>query len=84
MNEHPLHPIDLILKKRSGLEHTPKELKFLADGAARQSIAPEQLSAWLMAAFQHGLTLSEVHALTTSMRPPTNGKSRPRSTTRGA
>ena len=72
MNEHPFHPplhaIDLILKKRSGLEHSPEELKFLADGAATQTIPPEQLSAWLMAAFQHGLSLSEVHALTTAMR----------------
>ncbi len=45
------HAIDLIIKKRSGLEHTPEELKFLADGAAKQSIPPEQISAWLMAAF---------------------------------
>ncbi|MBV8631433.1 MAG: thymidine phosphorylase [Silvibacterium sp.] len=68
MNDHPFHPVDLILKKRSGLEHTPEELRFLANGAAKQSIPPEQLSAWLMAAFQHGLTLNEVHALTTAMR----------------
>ncbi len=72
MTEHRFHPqfhaIDLIIKKRSGLEHTPEELRFIADSAARQSIPPEQISAWLMAAFLRGLTLSEVHALTTAMR----------------
>jgi pyrimidine-nucleoside phosphorylase len=68
MNEHPFHPVDLIIKKRSGLEHTPEDLHFLATGAAKQSIPPEQLSAWLMAAFLRGLTLNEVHALTTAMR----------------
>ena len=68
MSEHSFHPIDLIIKKRAGLEHTPEELKFLADGAAKQTIPPEQLSAWLMAVFQHGLTLREVGALTTAMR----------------
>ncbi|HZD47505.1 MAG TPA: thymidine phosphorylase, partial [Silvibacterium sp.] len=68
MNEYLFHPVDLIIKKRLGLEHTPAELSFLARGAAKQSIPLEQLSAWLMAAFLRGLSLNEVHALTTAMR----------------
>jgi len=51
--------LDLILKKRSALEHSPEELKFIALGAADGSIPDYQLSAWLMAAFLNGLTPAE-------------------------
>jgi pyrimidine-nucleoside phosphorylase len=68
MTEHTIHPVDLIIKKRKGLELTPEEIRFVVTGAANQSIPPEQLSAWLMAVFEHGLSVDELHALTTAMR----------------
>jgi pyrimidine-nucleoside phosphorylase len=63
-----MHAIDIIRKKRDGAELTTEEIHFLAKGAAEQSIPPEQLAAWLMAAFLRGLTTAEVNALTTAMR----------------
>ncbi|MFY9935736.1 MAG: thymidine phosphorylase [Silvibacterium sp.] len=63
-----MHAVDLILKKRDGGELTPEEIAFLVTGAAKQSIPPEQLSAWLMAAFLRGLSIAEVNTLTTAMR----------------
>jgi pyrimidine-nucleoside phosphorylase len=63
-----MHAIDIILKKRDGGELTPEEIHFVVAGAANQSIPPEQLSAWLMATFLRGLSLSEVNALATAMR----------------
>jgi pyrimidine-nucleoside phosphorylase len=64
----PLHIIDLIRKKRDGGALDAREIAFLAAGAADGSIPPEQLSAWLMAAFLRGLSLDETRALTLSMR----------------
>ncbi len=64
----PLHIIDLIRKKRDGGSLDEREIGFLAAGAADGSIPPEQLSAWLMAAFLRGLTLDETRALTLAMR----------------
>ena len=62
------HPVDLIRKTRDGRALTANEIQFLVDGAARQTIPPEQLSAWLMAALLRGLRGEELHALTTAMR----------------
>ncbi|MCK5583824.1 MAG: hypothetical protein KAI33_08540, partial [Elusimicrobiales bacterium] len=59
--------IDLILKKRSSLEHDFKELKFIADGAASGKIRDYQLSAWLMAVFFNGLSKNETAYLTKAM-----------------
>ena len=53
----PLHMIDLIRKKRDGGELDAREIGFLVAGAADGSIPPEQLAAWLMAAWLKGLTL---------------------------
>ncbi|MFP5229025.1 MAG: thymidine phosphorylase [Acidobacteriota bacterium] len=63
-----LHAVDLIRKKRDGEELTQEEIRFLVEGAARETIPEEQLSAWLMAAFLRGLTLAELDTLTTAMR----------------
>lgn len=59
--------LDLILKKRSALEHSPEELKFIALGAADGSIPDYQLTAWLMAAFLNGLSKKETAAFTRAM-----------------
>src|SRR5215469_11594042 len=68
ISEAPIHPIDLILKKRDGRALTDREIRFLVSGAASSSIPPEQLSAWLMAAYLRGLSLDETRALTLAMR----------------
>ena len=67
-NLHPFHTVDLIRKKRDGEALDERELAFLAAGAASGSIPPEQLSAWLMAAWLRGLSLDETRALVLAMR----------------
>jgi pyrimidine-nucleoside phosphorylase len=64
----PIHTIDLIRKKRDGGALDAREIGFLVAGAASESIPPEQLSAWLMAAWIRGLSLDETRALTVAMR----------------
>jgi len=64
----PLHIIDLIRKKRDGGSLDAREVGFLVDGAAQESIPPEQLSAWLMASFLRGLSRDEIRSLTMAMR----------------
>ena len=64
----PLHTVDLIRKKRDGGTLDAREIGFLAAGAASGSIQPEQLSAWLMAAWLRGLSPDEIRALTLAMR----------------
>ncbi len=63
-----LHAVDLIRKKRDGEELNADEIRFLVEGAARETIPEEQLSAWLMAVFLRGLSLGELDTLTTAMR----------------
>ena len=65
---HALHAVDIIRKKRDGEELTPDEIRYIVEGAARETIPEEQLSAWLMAVFLRGLTLAELDTLTTAMR----------------
>ena len=65
---NPLHAIDLIRKKRDGGSLDAREIAFLVSGAASESIPPEQLSAWLMAAWLRGLSLDEIRSLTLAMR----------------
>jgi pyrimidine-nucleoside phosphorylase/thymidine phosphorylase len=50
-----MRPYDLIRKKRDGGVLEPEELAFLAEGAAKGTIADEQLAAFLMAVFFRGL-----------------------------
>ncbi len=64
----PLHVVDLIRKKRDGGALNAREIGFLAAGAANGSVPLEQLSAWLMAAWLRGLSLTETQALTLAMR----------------
>lgn len=68
LGESPLHMIDLILKKRDGGALDARELAHIACGAADESIPPEQLAAWLMAAWLRGLTMEEARALALAMR----------------
>jgi pyrimidine-nucleoside phosphorylase len=64
----PLHAVDILRRKRDGEELTPDEIRFIVEGAARETIPDDQLAAWLMAVFLCGLTLGELDTLTTSMR----------------
>jgi pyrimidine-nucleoside phosphorylase len=64
----PLHMVDLILKKRDRGALDAREIGFIVAGAANESIPPEQLSAWLMAAWLNGLSLDETRALALAMR----------------
>jgi pyrimidine-nucleoside phosphorylase len=63
-----LHAFDVIRKKRDGEELTDEEIRYIVEGAARETIPEEQLSAWLMAVFLRGLSLRELDALTMAMR----------------
>ena len=67
-NPAPLHMIDLIRKKRDGGALDAGEIGFLVSGAVDGSIPPEQLSAWLMAAWLRGLSQDETRSLTLAMR----------------
>ena len=64
----PLHMIDILRKKRDGGALDGREIQFVARGAADDSIPPDQLAAWLMAAWIRGLSLDETRALTLAMR----------------
>ena len=64
----PLQMIDLIRKMRDGHALDEREIGFIVEGAARESIPIEQLSAWLMAAWMNGLSLHETRALAIAMR----------------
>ncbi len=63
-----LHAFDVIREKRDGNELTDEEIRYIVQGAARETIPEEQLSAWLMAVFLRGLSLRELDTLTTAMR----------------
>lgn len=63
-----MHAVDLIRKKRDGGELNPGEIRWLVEGAARQTVPDDQLAAWLMAAWLRGLSLAELEALTLAMR----------------
>jgi pyrimidine-nucleoside phosphorylase len=63
----PTRVIDLIRKKRDGLELSRAEIECLVGGYTRGEIPDYQLSAWLMAALLRGLSRAETAALTDSM-----------------
>lgn len=64
----PLQMIDLIRKMRDGRALDDREIGFIVQGAARETIPIEQLSAWLMAAWMNGLSIHETRALAIAMR----------------
>ena len=63
-----IHAVDLIRRTRDGEPLDREQIAFLVAGAATGSIPEAQLAAWLMAAFQRGLTLEELADLTEAMR----------------
>jgi len=63
----PIRAIDVIRKKRDGLELSRVEIESLVGGYTRGEIPDYQVSAWLMAALLKGLSRAETAALTDAM-----------------
>ena len=61
-----MRAVDLIQKKKEGLEHTKEEIYFLVDNYTKGNIEDYQMSAWLMAVCFNGLTDKETAYLTQS------------------
>ncbi len=62
-----MRTVDLIAKKRDGIELSADELRFLVDGFTRGDIPDYQVSAWLMAVYWRGMSNSETAELTLAM-----------------
>ena len=58
---------DMIMKKRSGAEHTSDEIRFIVEGFTKGEIPDYQMSAWLMCVYYKGMTHDETCALTYAM-----------------
>lgn len=59
--------VDLIQKKRDGLELTDEEIHFIIDGYTKEIIPDYQMSAWMMAVCFQGLNRRETATLTKEM-----------------
>lgn len=59
--------IDVIRKKRDGIELTREEIEGLVNAYTRGDVPDYQVSAWLMAVVLRGMTRAETAALTDSM-----------------
>ena len=64
----PIHPLDLILKKREGHELSTAEIDAFVHAVLHNTITEAQLGSLLMAVYQRGLTLRETADLTRAMR----------------
>ena len=62
-----MHAVDIIAKKRDGLELASDELKFFIDGYTKGDIPDYQASAWCMAVLLRGMTEAEATACTLHM-----------------
>ncbi len=63
-----LRAVDLIRKKKEGLELNDEEIRFLVRGYTEHDIPDYQMSAFLMAVCFQGMTDEEILSLTLSMR----------------
>ncbi len=62
-----MRAVDLIIKKRDGLELTEEEIKFFVNGFTRGEIPDYQASAWAMAIMLKGMSDQETTDLTLAM-----------------
>lgn len=62
-----LNPVQIIVKKRDGGEHTREELRAFIDGFVRGEIPDYQVAAWAMAVYFQGMTPRETTELTLAM-----------------
>lgn len=60
-------PLDLVVAKREGREHTAEELRSLVDRFVAGEVPDYQMSAWLMAVCWRGMTPRETADLTLAM-----------------
>jgi len=60
-------PVDMILAKRAGKEHTAADLEAFLSGYVAGNVPDYQVSAWLMAVCWRGMTARETAALTLTM-----------------
>ncbi len=60
-------PVDIIRKKRDGLELSREEIEFFISSYTREEIPDYQASAWLMAVVLRGMSRKELAALTEVM-----------------
>jgi pyrimidine-nucleoside phosphorylase len=60
-------PLEVIGRKRDGLEHSAEEIRFLVSGYLNGEIPDYQMAAWLMAVCTRGMTRAETLALTRAM-----------------
>lgn len=63
----PFDVVDLISKKRHAAPLGSSEISWLVDAFTRGAIAPEQMSAWLMAVVIQGMERREIRDLTAAM-----------------
>jgi len=69
----PIHPVDLILRKRDGLSLTDEEIQGFVRAIVERTpesplITDAQIAAFLMATLLRGLDAGELSALTSAMR----------------
>jgi pyrimidine-nucleoside phosphorylase len=62
-----VNALEVIGRKRDGLEHTAEEIQFLLGGYIAGGVADYQVAAWLMAVCIRGMTAAETLALTRAM-----------------
>lgn len=62
-----MHAVDIIIKKRNGIELSNDEINFMIDGYTKDLIPDYQMSAFLMAIYFKGMTDSETTSLTLAM-----------------
>jgi pyrimidine-nucleoside phosphorylase len=65
--ERPPHILDILRKKRNGVELSREEIEHLVHGHTRGEIPDHQAAAWLMAAHVRGLSRAETAHLTEAM-----------------
>jgi pyrimidine-nucleoside phosphorylase len=62
-----MRAVELIIKKRDGIELHPDEIAFFVQGFTRGDIPDYQASAWAMAILLRGMTADETYALTLAL-----------------
>ena len=67
MSENNIRAVDVIRKKRDGIELSRPEIEYLVRAYTNGDIPDYQVSAWLMAVILRGLTRAETSVLTDAM-----------------
>ncbi|NJN83323.1 MAG: thymidine phosphorylase [Caldilineaceae bacterium] len=62
-----MNPVDIIVKKRDGIELTADEIGYFVAGSTSGAIPDYQIAAWAMAVYCRGMNAAETTALTLAM-----------------